>query len=265
MRVHHLNCATMCPPLGLAGTMICHCLAIELGDGLVLVDTGLGTEDCAKPIERLGRSFMFMTRPRVDRSETALEQLARLGFSARDVRHIVLTHLDLDHAGGLSDFPEAEVHVGELELEAALNPRTFNERRRYRAPLWAHGPRWRTHEAGGERWNGFEQVRALDGLPPELLLVPLHGHTRGHYGVALRNQAGFILHAGDAYFFHGEMTPARRCPAALRAFQRIMATDDQQRRANQVLLRALVADTDANVRVFCAHDEVELQRCQSQP
>ncbi|MFD0510570.1 MBL fold metallo-hydrolase [Streptomyces aureus] len=30
-----------------------------------------------------------------------------LGYAVDDVRHIVLTHLDLDHAGGLPDFPRA--------------------------------------------------------------------------------------------------------------------------------------------------------------
>ncbi len=43
--------------------------------------------------------------------------MKRLGYSINDVRHIILTHLDLDHAGGLHDFPNAAVHVsGSLSL-----------------------------------------------------------------------------------------------------------------------------------------------------
>jgi hypothetical protein len=34
----------------------------------------------------------------------------------------VVTHLDLDHAGGLGDFPDAEVHVHAHELSAARRP-----------------------------------------------------------------------------------------------------------------------------------------------
>jgi glyoxylase-like metal-dependent hydrolase (beta-lactamase superfamily II) len=263
MRVHHLNCATMCPPLGIVGTMVCHCLAIETAGGIVLVDTGLGTRDVTTPHARLSTPFVVMTRPRCDPSETALAQLARLGFSARDVRHIVLTHLDLDHAGGLADFPEAEVHVGAAELEAALAPRTLNERRRYRQAQWSHGPRWRTHAAGGEPWHGFDGVRALDGLPPEILSVPLHGHTRGHHGIAVRRDTGWMLHAGDAYFFHGEVEPRRRCPPVLRAFQRAMDVDGVARVTNQTRLRALANDAAAQVRVFCAHDPHDLARCQA--
>ncbi len=265
MRVHHLNCATMCPPF--VGKMVCHVLAIETGDGVVLVDTGLGTPDVSTPAERLGRSFVAITRPRCDQSETALAQLAQLGLSARDVRHIVVTHLDLDHAGGLSDFPDATVHVSAAEHDAAMTRPSATERNRYRPMQWAHGPKWKLHGPGGEAWHGFAGVRALDGLPPEILRVPLVGHTRGHHGIAVRRDgdAGWMLHAGDAYFFHGELEAHPHCPLPLRAFQRLVAIDEEARVANQGRLRALAGDAGAGVRVFCAHDPVELGRCQLPP
>src|SRR3546814_3596661 len=43
---------------------------------------------------------------------------------------------------------------------------------------WAHGPKWQTHSIAGERWNGFDAVRALGDGDDEILLVPLAGHTR---------------------------------------------------------------------------------------
>jgi glyoxylase-like metal-dependent hydrolase (beta-lactamase superfamily II) len=57
-----------------------------------------------------------------DYRETAYMQIKELGFNPQDVRHILVTHLDLDHAGGLSDFPEAKVHIFAPEFEAAMNP-----------------------------------------------------------------------------------------------------------------------------------------------
>ena len=55
---------------------------------------------------------------------TWARQVEALGYSARDVRHIVVTHLDPDHAGGLSDFPDAEVHIFRAEHKAAMERRS---------------------------------------------------------------------------------------------------------------------------------------------
>ena len=79
---------------------------------------------------------------------------------------------------------------------------------------------------------GFEAIRQLPGLPDDLLLVPLPGHSRGHTAVAVRAQPAtgsgpqWLLHAGDAYFFHGEIDPAHpRTPPGLRLFQTVLQTD----------------------------------------
>jgi glyoxylase-like metal-dependent hydrolase (beta-lactamase superfamily II) len=72
--------------------------------GLVLVDTGIGVDD-VRDTRRLGAFFGPGTR--VDATKTrmpALSQIPALGFRREDVRHILLTRLDFDHAGGLPDF-----------------------------------------------------------------------------------------------------------------------------------------------------------------
>src|SRR5271165_5137385 len=114
--LHHLNCGTMCPRGArlLAGTgglleptrLVCHCLLIEGAEGLVLVDTGFGNGDVGSP-RQLGRLFSALVRPQLSEGETAHAQILARGFQPADVRHIVTTHLDLDHSGGLPDFPEA--------------------------------------------------------------------------------------------------------------------------------------------------------------
>lgn len=272
MKVHHLNCATLCPFGGrlLSGSgsldtqakLVCHCLLIETGDGLVLVDSGIGMADVERAERTLGRHFLLFARPVRDPGETALRQVERLGFSRDDVRHLVLTHLDLDHAGGMPDFPKAKLHVHRLERDAALHPRTRLERSRYARAHLAHDPEWAVYQPAGERWFGFECVRNLQGLPPEILLIPLIGHSRGHSGVAVQAPSGWLLHAGDAYFHRHEMAPdARRCPPLLDAFQRIVEIDGRARMKNQERLRTLVRESSDEVRVFSAHDPVELERC----
>jgi glyoxylase-like metal-dependent hydrolase (beta-lactamase superfamily II) len=257
VKVHHLNCGTMRPP-GVV-PMVCHCLLVETEQGLVLVDTGFGVDEAAKGTA--DAMFRLLTRPAFDPAEPAVHQVERLGFQRRDVRHVVLTHMDLDHAGGLRDFPWARVHVYAEEHRAATAPATALERRRYQPAQWAHGPHWVTYAAAeGEPWFGFSAVRPLDGLDG-LALVPLIGHTRGHSAVAVPAGDGWLLHAGDAYFHHGEVDPDRpRCPPTLRLFQRLNAADHERRLANVARLRELVRAQNGAVEVFSAHDAQEFAR-----
>ena len=266
IRIHHINCGTMCPYgrrlMAYEGgwletaEMCCHCLLIETGQGLVLVDSGLGSADISDP-GRLGRIFLHGIRPQLREEETALAQVRALGFAPSDVRHIVVTHLDLDHAGGLEDFPGAQVHVFDAELDAATAP-GLRERLRYIPAQWAHQPHWVRHATTGERWFDFEAVRAIPGLDPEVLLVPLAGHTRGHCGVAVRCPEGWLLHCGDAYFFRGEVDTPATCPLGLMAFQSLVQINGTQRLHNQRRLRELKRAHSGEVSLFCAHDPVEL-------
>lgn len=267
MRIHHLNCGSMCPHgrrlmQGEGGWLqaadiVCHVWLIEGRDGLTLVDTGLGTAQVNGMVHGHLRALM---RPALSHDETAIAQVKARGFKAADVRRIVLTHLDFDHAGALADFPDAEIHVHAPELDAANAPPSFMEKQRYESRLWSHGPRWLRHATTGDRWNGFDAVRAVGGAgaEDEILLVPLPGHTRGHAGVAVHDGEGWRLHCGDAYFFHTEVAAMPRSPTGLGLFQRLLAVDDDARRRNQARLVALNAA--GGVILNSAHCPHELTR-----
>ena len=258
-RVHHLNCASIQGIAVLGQHLVCHVLLLETSDaGLVLVDTGLGTADYAAITSRLGWEFAKgYARPLLDPSLAAVEQVRARGFDPRDVRHIVQTHLDLDHVGGLSDFPEALVHVHTTELDAARRRHGFRGRRRYRPKMWAHDPRWRSYTHGGEPWYGFEAVRGLDGLAEDVLMVPLFGHTHGHCGIAVNTADGWLLDCGDAYFDAREVKlPTRKCGPGAELFQVMVTTERDKRRDNQDRLRALHAD-HPQIEMFCGHNPFE--------
>ena len=276
LRVHHLSCGHFSPVFGRfidggkrpegAPAMVCHCLLVETDEGLVLVDSGMGLEDVKAPAKRLGAAFVKAMGAQLHEEHTAARQVERLGFKRENVRHIVLTHLDLDHAGGLSDFPHAKVHVYAQELRAAHAPKTLGEKERYRPIQWAHGPDWAAYETQGEKWFGFDCVRQLQGLPPELVIVPLTGHSRGHAAVGVQTEGGWRLHAGDSYFFHAEVNAEEpSCPAPLRLFQWAVQIDAKARVENQARLRELVRGHGEEVRVFSAHDRSELERMQALP
>ena len=177
MKVHHLNCGTDCPfggalmdgrSKGPLGHLVCHCLLVETdASGLVLVDTGYGVKDVREPFPRLSRPFAALLNIRLREQETALRQVEALGYSARDVRHILLTHLDFDHAGGLEDFPEARIHLMGAELEAASHERRgFISKNRYRPMQFDEIREWRRYEGGGEPWFGFDSFGISKGCRP---------------------------------------------------------------------------------------------------
>jgi glyoxylase-like metal-dependent hydrolase (beta-lactamase superfamily II) len=277
MRVHHLNCVSACPLGGLLmdglsvsrirGRLATHCLLVEAGRELVLIDTGYGVRDVHHPRSRLSWFFRALNRPELREEMTAFRQIQRLGYRPEDVRHIVLTHLDFDHAGGLDDFPHAAVHMLAVERDSAVAQTTLLDRMRYRPQQWSTAANWRVYSGNdGEPWFGFACTRELFGVPRDILLVPLIGHTLGHAGVAVRRDSDWLLLAGDAYFYHAEMDPARPyCTPGLRFYQTLMEKNRRARLANQVRLRELRRARGSEVSVVSSHDVREFERSTGRP
>jgi glyoxylase-like metal-dependent hydrolase (beta-lactamase superfamily II) len=262
--VHHLNCATMCPIAGFLmgakgwrGLMVAHCLLVETErDGLVLVDSGFGTRDLEGKTG-LPRMFKSLVGPTLDPAEPAIAQVVALGFKPEDVRHVVVTHLDLDHAGGISDFPHAKVHLHQREHIAATTRPTRRERERYLAAHWAHGPKWEVYAEDGDTWRGLPAVTKLRGIDADIGLLPMHGHTRGHSAVIVKAGARWKVHAGDAYFHrHAVDGSNQKVPSGFSTFETLVQIDKAQRRASAAALRQLRASYD-DLDLFCAHDPVE--------
>ncbi|GAA2683795.1 MBL fold metallo-hydrolase [Actinoplanes palleronii] len=251
MRVHHLNCGTMRVP---GGDLVCHVLLAESDAGLVLVDTGFGRADLADPATRLGPP-RHLLRPVLAPAETAAAQVERLGFRIEDVRHIVVTHFDFDHIGGLADFPHAKVHVTAAEVQGALRPSTAQERRRFRAVQWAHGPDLVEHTPAGETWRGFAAAKELTGIAPGFVLVALPGHTRGHAAVAVDTGSRWLLHCGDAFYHRGTLT-GDRVPLGLRLAETGVAFDRAMVRANHARLADLHQRAEPDLTLLSAHDPV---------
>lgn len=271
MRVHHLDAGGTRP---FGGRLIdgrpgvlrraesaCHCLLIEHSMGLVLVDTGYGEQAMVQPEVWVGQQIIRRTNPILDR--VIARQVEALGFAREDVRDIIVTHLDLDHAGGLADFPDATVHVYRAELDAVTGVYGRRERFRYRPLQFEHGPKWATYgesDSRDDQWFGLRAVRELPGLPAEILMIPLAGHPRGHVGVAVDTGNGWLLHAGDSYTYYGQLEGRPRMPLGARAFQRSVDTSRSLRIENQQRLRELVRDHRDAVTVFSSHCATEFER-----
>lgn len=243
--VIHLNAGNLhAPPFPKVG---CHCLLVPMREGLLLVDTGIGLADVADPVSRVGEEAIRLAGFQFVEADTARRQIEALGHPADEVRQIVLTHGDPDHAGGLADFPEAVVHV------------TIEERRaiehgspRYRESQFAHGVKWREATAETETWFGLSARRVSEAGDRRVLLVPLPGHTLGHAGVAIEQGDGrWLFHVGDALYLKGELTtdPHWVTPLAV-----LRADDDARRRESLRRLQHLVAAANGAVDLVCTHD-----------
>ena len=122
---------------------------------------------------------------RLNERDYIVDQLAALGLAPRDIRYLICTHFDQDHAGGHDAFPNAELIVQRRHYEVAragTHPRF--ERMR---PHWDH-PSLR--------------YRLVDGdttLLPGIELIETSGHVPGHQSVLVRlRQTGPVLLAIDA-------------------------------------------------------------------
>lgn len=190
-----MNCGTLKPFLVNVESLV-YCLLVETSQGLILVDSGFGTQDYRHPGSKMRFFLTWMGVP-CDMEETALQQVKALGYQPADVTDIVQTHLHIDHAGGLRDFPWAKVHVYQKEHLAIHHPKGLMEFA-YVREHWAHGPNWVIHEGPLVDWYGFEAIPVLETAEADFLFIPLPGHTRGHCGVAIGKPGEWLFHCGDA-------------------------------------------------------------------
>ncbi|AMV28602.1 N-acyl homoserine lactonase AttM [Gemmata sp. SH-PL17] len=254
-RIHHLNCGTLHAPPNPAAS--CHCLLLEDTNGLALVDTGIGLADVRKPLERIGQPLIDIAGFQFHEDQTAMRRVEELGFRPVDVKHIVVTHCDPDHTGGLADFPHATVHVA---AEEQANVETGHWR--YLPAHFAHGVRWRTHAPSSDVWFGLEARRLDLGFASEVLLVPLFGHTLGHCGVAVRQGERWLLHVGDAYYLRVEL---ERDDHPVSALTTQRADDNAKRVASLEHLRRLARDHFRDIDMLGYHDFGEFPHSPESP
>jgi len=274
MEIYHLNCGTV---YGFSipsdddtggffkrGRAVAHCLLVNTGEGLALVDTGWGRRDCTAPSPPVKR-FMNGSRSPRDLNETAFRQIEKLGYNPADVKHIFLTHLHMDHAGGLPDFPTATVHVFADELDAFQHRPTLLDwlTRAYRPEHRAHGPKWEPCTLQGDQWFGLECAPPIGVGEAEFVFIPFTGHSRGHCGVALRTGNQWLLHCGDAYIYYrqvGLLQPYKHPCGKLAEF--IQSKMTKMSRHHWKRIRELKQAHGDQIQVFCAHDAHELKLCQ---
>jgi N-acyl homoserine lactone hydrolase len=92
--------------------------AIDHPEGVIVVDTGQGAH-LLESGKSLHPYMRWEVAFRVEPEQEIGPQLRVLGIAPRDVKKVVLTHLHMDHDGGLAHFPDSEILVAAGELQTA--------------------------------------------------------------------------------------------------------------------------------------------------
>ncbi|MEA2375917.1 MAG: N-acyl homoserine lactone hydrolase [Thermoleophilaceae bacterium] len=199
--------------------------------GPFLVDTGVHPSVATDLRGNFGRlNAIVFSSLRTTPQRTAAAQIARRGVAAADVELVVMTHLHVDHASGMSEFPRAEFVCSRREW-AAAHSRLAPIAGYHRAQL-PPGERVRTIDFDGPAVQPHGPFsRTLDLLGDgSVRLVSTPGHTVGHLSVLLQLDGRQVLVVGDALYtlrnMHEDLKPQRvvddqaydRSVAELRAF-----------------------------------------------
>ncbi|MBY0589641.1 MBL fold metallo-hydrolase [bacterium] len=249
-RIHHINCGTLRGfPNDPNPKAICHCLLLEDKNGLALVDTGFGLAEVKNPVEQIGQQLIDTFGIIFNEAETAVRQIEKLGFRSQDVTHAIITHCDVDHVGGLADFPQAEVHLSEEEHASLMRGH-----HRYLPMQFVHGPKWKATSKSPRRWFGLEARPVALGFESEILLIPLFGHTFGHCGVAIQQNGKWLLHIGDTYYRKIEAISDDNPITPLTSR---FADDDAQRRNSLEEVKRLARNHGNEIELCSTHEITE--------
>lgn len=168
---------------------------IEHPEGLVVVDTGETARAAHQGyFPSWQPAFRYAVRETLTPDQEIGPQLQRLGFSPRDVRWVVMTHLHTDHAGGLHYFPDSTVLVARSEYQQALG--LSGQIRGYVPQHW---PSWFAPvlvDFRPQPFGAFPESFPLTQAG-DITLVPTKGHSAGHLSVMVQESERTIAIAGD--------------------------------------------------------------------
>jgi glyoxylase-like metal-dependent hydrolase (beta-lactamase superfamily II) len=188
--------------------------------GAILIDTGLHPVCASDVSANMGRAAKLIYQVRMEHDQALRFQLPARGIQPNEVRLVILTHMHVDHASAVVEFPDATFLVDAREWAAAAEG---GVREGYHHRQFDHAFDWRLLDYGAqsvESFAGFGQTIDLFG-DGSVRLISTPGHTRGHQSVLLRTAEREILVVGDAAYTERELRGE---------WQPLLVTDDHLRR-----------------------------------
>lgn len=165
-----------------------------------------------------------------------LNRLAQIGVKPEDIRKVVLSHMHLDHMGGVGLFPEAEVWAPEADYVYAqtlvhLTTDVLAHKGYIRSELDTPVKQYYLVK------EDFELVPGID-------VINLPGHTPGLLGLVVKLDGGAVILPQDSINAEWNYLPASRPSPNM--------FDEEAYYASIEKVRAL--QKKYNARIFYAHD-----------
>lgn len=139
---------------------------------------------------------------------TPEEAVQALGIQPEAVDDLIITHLHYDHAGGLTCFPQAPIHIQETEVQYATGRHMchpalnhfFEVEDVVQLVREVYGGRVRFHHGVGQLTDGLSIHR-------------VGGHTDGLQVVRVNTQRGWVVLASDALHYYQNFNDRNPFPA----------------------------------------------------
>lgn len=192
---------------------------IEHPKGVILVDTGWnrsmspnGEYDKGAQIRSLGSFILYnINQGYVEKGMAVDEQLQKMGFKAEDIDYVLLTHLDCDHANGLSLVKNAKNILVSNDEFKMLKGKSPVLKIRFQKQWWS-----------GTKIKGFDYNdnegpfgRAFDLFGDgSVKMINIPGHSDGLCAVKITNSKGkYVLLFSDGGY--GERSWREMIPSGI--------------------------------------------------
>jgi len=181
--------------------------------GPILVDTGLHPSIVSDPVQNLGRFSTWMMKPQMSHGDDVSSQLRAKGVDPGSIRLVIMTHLHIDHASAIADFPDATFIVTAKEWEAATSG-AFAFTKGYHRPQFDYAFDFRTITFDGDNVNSYASFgRTIDLFGDgSVRLASTPGHTAGHQSVIVRLKDSDLVIAGDAIYLEKQLEAGSDLP-----------------------------------------------------
>lgn len=213
-------------------------------EGTFLVDTGLSSdvnqEGYFKQLDAISKYyFEKQMKFQISRAEEIDNLLDKIGIDKESINKIVLTHLHIDHVGGMKHFPDIPILVNEKEWKTkdGAFPQLFPPKPNIQVVKLE------------QRFESFEACHYLT-KQKDLVMIPTPGHTRGHVSIAL------LADQNQLYLFGGDVAYTKQRLQN----QTFSATINNQKENTESCKKILSLAENWNVVFLPTHDKDNRQR-----